>query len=80
MRKHWTEAVKAENESLKQQLAELRMQPNLERFAREVGDNVMLMLANKPYEQWPDLAKLAFKHAADRQDVTAYFYRQRLPK
>lgn len=77
---HWTEAVQTENRKLKQEIAELRMAPNLHRFAREVGDNLMLMLANMPYERWPDLAKSAFKHAQDRQETTAHFYRERLPK
>ena len=80
MRKHWTEAVKAENEALKRQIDELRMQPHIARFAKEIGGNIMLMLANTPYKRWPELAKTAFTHAAERQDTLAYFYKQRLPK
>jgi hypothetical protein len=79
-RKHWTEAVKAENDALKRQLDELRMQPYLAKFAKEVAGNIMLMLANKPFAQWPELCQHAFKHARDRQETIAYMYQQRLPK
>lgn len=80
MRPHWTKAILAENERLRQEIAELRFTPMLARFASEVGDNLMLMLANIPFERWPDLAKTAFNHARDRQETTAHFYRERLPK
>lgn len=78
--KHWTEAIKAENEELKRQVQELRLSPNLTRFASEVGNNIMIVLANKPYDQWPELAKMAFKCASDRQEVLAHLYQERLPK
>lgn len=79
-RPHWTENVKAENDALRKQLDNARLTPTLTRFACEVGNNIMLMLANKPYVDWPDLAKTAFTHAQDRQETTAYLYKQRLPK
>lgn len=79
-RKHWTEAVKAENEKLKKQIDELRMQPYLTAFIKEISANIMLILANKPFDQWPEEAKIAFRHAQERQDTIAYMYLQRLPK
>jgi predicted xylose isomerase-like sugar epimerase len=80
MRKHWTEAVKAENERLKAEISEMRMQPHIRAFAERVGNSVMLILANKPFDKWPDEAKIAFKHESERTSIPAYFYRERLPK
>lgn len=78
-RKHWTEAVKAENERLRAEINRLRLQPSLVSLAHEIGNNIMTILANTPFEKWPDLAKTAFKYAAKRQETTAYFYKERLP-
>jgi hypothetical protein len=78
MRKHWTEAVKAENEALRKQLQELRQEPMLRTFARAVADSIMVQLVNKPYNQWPDEAKRAFEHEAERTPVPAHFYKLRL--
>ena len=79
-RKHWTDTIKAENEQLKKQIEELKQGKYIEAFAREVGMNIMLILANTPYSRWPDVAKISFKHASERQEVSAYLYQQRLPK
>lgn len=79
MKKHWTEALKKENEELKKKISDLQFQPHLVRFASEVGNNIMLMLANTSFDKWPELAKIAYRHAQEHQETTAYLYKQRLP-
>jgi hypothetical protein len=78
MRKHWTEAVKAENERLKAELAEARMAPMLREFSRAVSEGIMLQLVNMPYDEWPDLAKRAFEHERQRTPTPAFFWKSRL--
>lgn len=71
---------KAEIESLKTEIENMRHAHHRARFAREIGENIMIILANKPFSQWPEIAKIAFKHAQDRQETTAYLYKQNLPE
>lgn len=79
MKPHWTKAYKVENERLKQEIAQPKMQPLLKSFAHEVGNNLMIMLANKPFVDWPDLAKIAYRHAANGRGTVAHFYKSNLP-
>lgn len=65
---------------LEKQIDDMRNAAHKARFAREVGENIMLMLANTSFAKWPDMAKTAFKHAEDRQETSAYLYKQCLPK
>lgn len=71
---------KAEIESLKAEIDTTRTHAHRARFAREIGENIMLILANTPFARWPEIAKIAFKHAQDRQETTAYLYKQNLPE
>lgn len=62
------------------EVSELRSHKQLEHFAREVSTNIMIVLGNMPFGNCPDIAKTAFRYAAERQTTTAHLYINRLPK
>jgi len=45
-------------------------------FAAQVGKSIMILLANTPYDDWPTVAKIAYKHDASQNVVGAYCYRK----
>lgn len=49
-------------------------------FVTDVGESIMLMLSFKPFNQWPDEAKTAFRHCETKTPVPAQVYKQLLPK
>lgn len=66
--------------ALEAEIAELRLKPMLTMFANQLGNNILTVLASKPYEEWPQHAKDAFAYTATMMPVPAYYYKDRLPK
>lgn len=71
---------KAEIARLKAEIDSLHESKYVVRFAHELCHNIGIILANRPYDTWPEIAKLAFAHAADKQATSAELYRRRLPE
>lgn len=65
---------------LEAEVKEFREHKHAARFAKELGDAVMTILANKPFKQWPEVAKVAYAHVSRNQEVSAQLYYDRLPK
>lgn len=49
-------------------------------FVAELLENCGLLLSQKPYAEWPELAKIAFRHAAERVPTGAQLYKMQLPE
>lgn len=49
-------------------------------FAERVGASLMVLLANTPYSQWPELAKTAYRHEASKTPTAEWLYSETLPK
>lgn len=64
---------------LEAQVAELQQQPLLAAFAARLGDGIMTCLANTPYERWPELAQIVWKHESLKSHTIARIYKDRLP-
>ena len=45
-------------------------------FANELTENIGTMLAVTPFSKWPEMAKVAYRHAEERQETSAWIYRK----
>lgn len=66
--------------SLEAEIIRLKQEPMLRMFAEQLGRNILVQLAQKKYEDWPQLAKGAFAWTAHMYPVPAHFYKEALPK
>jgi hypothetical protein len=72
--------LKTENEYLRAQLADAKMQPILTHFANQVGEAILIQLSMTAYKDWPQVAKNAFDHCGRMAPTTAWLYQRKLPK
>jgi hypothetical protein len=79
-REHWTKGYQREIDALKREIQDLHDQKYTRAFAEEMIESIGLILANMPYERWPDICKQAFQHTAHKQETSAYLYKRMLPK
>ena len=79
MTEHYINRAKQEIARLEKLLESLQKDKYLEDFAKEVGENLMVCLVNIPFDQWPDIAQVAFNHTANRLPMVAQEYKSRLP-
>lgn len=70
---------KARIAELEAELQGVKMYQHINGFTDSMLRNIGVILALTPYEQWPAIAKAAYKHAAERQPTTAQYYKQNLP-
>ena len=66
----------AEITELKAEIARLHEAKYVKQFAMEIQRNLSTMLAVTPFSEWPEMAKVAYRHAAREQETTAWIYRQ----
>lgn len=65
----------AEYEMLKGKAFRVDMLP----FTNDLGNALLTMLATIPYADWPEIAKVAFKHVERKTPTAAYIYKANLP-
>jgi hypothetical protein len=54
--------------------------PMLRDFAKDLGEVMLVKLANTPYDLWPEFAKNAFQWVRPKAPTAAYLYLNNLPK
>ena len=59
---------------------ERNTKPMLTIFAQRLGTALLVQLASKAYEDWPEFAKITFAWVATEAPTAAYIYKQQLPK
>lgn len=69
-----------ELESKESQLDDIRLMAILAPFTKDLCNSIGLILANTPYSQWPQVARVAFDYAARQTPTTAGIYKSRLPE
>ncbi len=69
-----------ELEQAEKRLRELQNMKVAEEFAKELLQNVGVLLATTPFERWPEMAKVAYAYAAKGMPSAARTYREGLPK
>jgi len=67
-------------ERAKDELQDLQIQEAMKPFVDEFLTKLGTLLANKPYEEWPQEAKIAFQSTARDIPTGAILYRDRLPQ
>lgn len=73
--------MKARLKKAEEELAyERTTAPMLRVFAERLGQLMLVQLAQKPYESWPQFAKDCFAWIATDMPTAAHFYRESLPK
>jgi hypothetical protein len=65
---------------LKKQLQDERDNKALKQFTDSLSAGIITILALKPYEQWPEVAKIAFKYNEAQMPTAAWLYKSKLPK
>ena len=66
----------AEIVRLKAEIERLHDVKYIRQFAEEIQRNIGTMLAVTPYSKWPEMAKVAYRHAQERQETAAWIYRK----
>jgi len=69
-----------EIERLKRELTDARELPIAREFADRVGRAIMTILATRPLNEWPPIARTAFDHEAKPTTNSARIYRRFLPQ
>lgn len=47
-------------------------------FAKDLAESILLLLVQKPFEEWPDYAKFAFHYCAERTPTAAEAFKRTL--
>jgi hypothetical protein len=66
----------AEIARLKAEIERLHDVKYIRQFADELTKNIGTMLAVTPFSKWPEMAKVAYRHAERDQEVSAWVYRK----
>lgn len=66
----------AEIARLKAEIDRMHDVKYIKAFADELTKNIGTMLAVTPYSEWPEMAKVAYRHAKDQQETSAWIYRK----
>ena len=77
---HSVRSERKEIEELRRRLHELENEKLMTPFIDKMSENIMVILANSPFEWWPNIAKTGFEHARDKYPVPAEIYKRNLPK
>jgi hypothetical protein len=77
---HRTGTIAQQLERVETELAEARENELLNGFYEEVAQKVLFAAQCRPFEEWPELLQLAFKHVEREQPTTGAIARRRLPK
>lgn len=80
MAKNYGVAASMEIEKLTKKLEQVEEQKAMKPFVRGLLENIGTLLAATPFEQWPNMAKVAYLHTAKDIPTAAYFYKKNLPK
>lgn len=64
----------------KARLEQIQRAEAMRPFVTEAINSLGMLLANKPFKDWPDIAKLAYKHAGKGMPTGYALYMQHLPK
>ncbi len=67
-------------DALERELDEMRLKPTLRHFGQKLGEAIVTLLANTPYSEWPNEAKIAFRDVEEKFPIAAFHYMERLPK
>jgi hypothetical protein len=68
-----------EIDRLTRELDEREIAKAISPFADALGESIATMLATQPYDKWPSVAKVAFRHLQRQMPSAAQMYRSRLP-
>ncbi len=69
--------MKNELQKEKNSNKELKRQKFIEQFAERIGHTLMVILANKSFDEWPQEAKKAFEHENRKTPTSAQMYMSR---
>lgn len=76
MKRHPMQVKNDEIKRLQAEIEVLRDQKIVHQFANAMLENIGIILAHKPFSEWPELAKIAYRHAERKQEVAAFIYRK----
>ena len=80
MKRHWTKDIVEDNKRLRKEITDLKLQHLVEKFAVKLGNNILTILANTPWKDWPEIAKTCVEHEARRTPNIVEYYLNSLPK
>lgn len=75
-KRHPMQVKNDEIKALKAEIERLHDVKYIKQFANEITRNIGTMLAVTPFSKWPEMAKVAYRHAEADQQVAAYIYRK----
>lgn len=76
-RTHYRNPFASRNDEIARLKAELKaksIEPYVVTFANELSEAVGTILACTPFDKWPEIVKIAYRHCAEQNPTGAHFY------